>query len=58
MNTEIKHGKTETRKETGHTKYDQDRKDEFLQDAIMYEQESEDENIPEIIFVDDEPLII
>ena len=58
MNTGNEHGKTATPKETRKRKYDKDRMEEFLLDAIMDMQEPENDDIPEIIFVDDEPLII
>jgi len=58
MNTGNEHGKTDTPKETRKKKYDKDRMEEFLLDAIMGIQEPENDDIPEIIFVDDEPLII
>ena len=58
MNTGNKHGKTARPKETRKRKYDKERMEEFLLDAIMDMQEPENDDIPEIIFVDDEPLII
>ena len=58
MNTGNKHDKTATPKETRKRKYDKERMEEFLLDAIMEMQEPEKNDIPEIIFVDDEPLII
>lgn len=58
MNTGNKHGKTATPKVTRKRKYDKERMEEFLLDAIMEMQEPEKNDIPEIIFVDDEPLIM
>ena len=58
MNTGNEHGKIATPKETRKRKYDKERMEEFLLDAIMEKQEPEKNDIPEIIFVDDEPLIM
>jgi len=58
MNTETEHGKAETRKESGKAEYDKDRMDEFLLDAIMHKPEPGSDDIPDIIFVDDEPLYL
>jgi hypothetical protein len=53
-----KHSKTATPKETTKRKYDKERMEEFLLDAIMDMQELGNDDNPEIIFVDDEPLIL
>jgi hypothetical protein len=58
MNAGNEHGKTTTPKETRKRKYSKDRMEEFLLDAIEDMQEAKNDDIPEIIFVDDEPLIL
>jgi hypothetical protein len=58
MNTGADHENAKARKETIQTKYNKDRMEEFLLDTLMHMQEPENDDFPEIIFVDDEPLII
>lgn len=58
MNTGADHDNAKAPKETRQTKYDKDRIEEFLLDTLMHMQEPENDEFPEIIFVDDEPLIV
>ena len=52
------HVKDREQKDSDRQKYGLERKDEFLLDALEEYSESREHEIPEIIFVDDEAIII
>lgn len=57
MNQKTDDGNTITRNKTRLTIYDEDRMEELLFDEIRH-MPKPDDDIPELIFVDDEPVIV
>lgn len=58
MNQKTDYGNTIKQNETRQPTYDKDRADEFLFDEIRHIPKPDDDDIPEMIFVDDEPVVV